>query len=152
MSLRHIFALCVCLMSAGCVTLGGSSTSPGKGPNGPIARVGGVVIDDAQDLTQLAAAAGAVGAASTVCKLGADDLDREIKTVSEVAPMTGRRGPGVAKGAVWKAYDDARRQTQAGYAGAGGCTAEARERVGKMKDNLLAGLRAPAFRSWLTAL
>lgn len=151
MSLRHILALCVCLMSAGCVTLG-NGTSPGKGPNGPIAQVGGVVMDDAQDLTQLAAAAGAVGAAANICKLGVEDLDRELKTVSDVAPLAGRRGPGVAKGGVWKAYEDARRQTQNSYHGAAGCNAEAKDSVRKMKDNLLAGLRAPTFRSWLASL
>jgi|GEM_PF-5731732 len=154
--MRHSYLLPLLagLLLTACQTdssTGGSasrSASGGSALPGNYLRLGGAVLDDAGDLKDLAAMAGAVAGAADACALQTDMMDKEVRELSDLLPDYGATLP---KGSFVSTYQAARKGL-ASEVERGGCESSARTGVERIYASVVIDLQSPRLRSWIREL
>lgn len=156
--MRHSYLLPLLagLLLTACQTdgsAGGTATRSSNGSSsttlpGNYIRLGGAVLDDAGDLKDLAAMAGAVAGAADACALQTDMMDKEVRELSDLIPDFGAILP---KGGFAGSYQAARKGL-AGEVERGGCENTARAGVERIYANVVIDLQSPRLRSWIREL
>ena len=145
-------ALAGLLLLSACQTDGTTgSAATRSGDNalpGNYLRLGSTVLDDAGDLKDLAAMAGAVAGAADACALQTDMMDKEVRELSDLIPDFGAALP---KGGFTTSYQAARKGL-ASEVERGGCESAARTGVERIYASVVIDLQSPRLRSWIRDL